>query len=436
MGALGADCAVISPPGFSCLASRFVRHWYPLPAHRGLWLGLAFVRRELEKAVRGYVPDLVIPLDDISAQYLRVFGRSTSLTPQLRDLLERSFGRPEGYAAVCSRAAAMDAARSLGIRVPNYLASRDSAELLSRAAEWGYPVVLKAENSCGGHGVMIARNAAELRFAIERFHGGLLWRRSRRAAVSAFWHAAGLVETASAPPLMQTYMSGRPAMRTVSAWRGEVLEGVSFIAEKVHPEPTGSSTRIRHLDHAEMAESVRRFIAAKGSSGILSFDFMLDSVTGAAALIEINARPIATTHLGKLFGKDPCAPLLARLAGTAYDPIAPRVAETRPVALFPKELIREPRRPERLHESGILHDVPYDDPSVLQLHLAGLRLAHPREIAAIERTLATARVEAQLAETTGRGAAAAARYDWAALERSFRAPVAPALGFFRQSGAD
>jgi predicted ATP-grasp superfamily ATP-dependent carboligase len=400
MGALGADCAIISPPGFYPLASRFIRQWYPVPAHRGLWLGVAFIRHQLEKAVRNYKPDLLIPLDDISAQYLRVLGRSSDLTSQLRDLLERSFGAPEGYAALCSRTATMDAARSIGIRVPKHATSRSIPELLSRAAEWGYPVVLKSENSCGGHGVTIARTAAELSSALKQFYGGPLWRQSRRAAISAFWHAAGLVETAFAPPLLQTLVPGVPAMRTVSAWRGEVLEGVSFIAEKVHPEPTGSSTLVRHIDHAEMAESVRRFVAAQGCSGFLSFDFMLDMATGQAALIEINARPIATTHLGQLFGQDPCAPLLARIAGTTSHPVAPLEPETRPVALFPKELIRNPHQPDRLRENWVFHDVPYDDPAVLQMHLAGLRRTCPDAIFAIEQSLSAGRTEARLTETT------------------------------------
>lgn len=403
MGAAGADCAVLSPPGFTCLASRFIRQWFPLPAHRGLWLGLAFVRRALEKAVRAYAPDLIIPLDDISAQYLRVFGRAANLAPRTRDLLERSFGAPEGYAAVCSRAAAMAAGRRLGIRVPEFLATRESAALLAAATQWGFPVVLKAENSCGGNGVAIAHNADELHSAIRHFHGGPLWRRSRRAAVGAFWHTVGLVETALAPPLLQTYVAGRPAMRTVSAWRGEVLAGMSFLAEAVHPEPTGSSTRVRHIDHPEMAEAVRRFVAASGSSGILSFDFIIDHETGGAVLIEINARPIGTAHLGPLFGQDLCGPLLARLDAAVYQPIAPRPAETRVIALFPKELVRAPQHPERLHDGDVLHDVPFDDPPVLQRHLARLRLTHPAHIAAIEATLEAARIEAQLAATPGLG---------------------------------
>lgn len=410
MGALGADCAIISPPGFYPLASRFMRHWYPLPAHRRLWLGVLLVRRRLERAVADYNPDLLIPLDDIASQYLRVFGRSSAPTAELRALIARSFGAPEGYAAVCSRTATMEAARRIGIRVPAHVTSREPPELLGWAAQQGYPVVLKAEMSCGGNGVTIARDPLELSAALVRFYGGSPRRRLRRAATRAFWQAAGLVETASAPPLLQKLVPGVPAMRTISAWRGAVLGGASFVAERVNPEPTGSSTLINHIDNAEMAEAARRFVAAKGCSGFLSFDFILDRATGQATLLEINARPIATTHLGRLFGQDPCAPLLARVAGTTEPPVTPLEAETRLIALFPKELMREPRGPDRLSEPWVLHDVPYDDPALVRLHLAELRQRQPDCITAIEQSLSAGRPDVRLAKAAACDAAADAEF--------------------------
>ena len=401
MGALGADCAVLSPPGFCCLSSRHIQQWYPLPAHRGLWLGLAFIRRRLEEAAATWRPDLVVPLDDIAAQYLRVLGKSVRLPAPLRDLLERSFGDPSGYASVCSRLATMQVARAAGIRTPRFVASRDPAEIMANAVGWGFPVVLKGENSCGGHGVVIARDGRELRAALRRYHGGSAWEQSRRAVVRAFWQAAGLSETATAPPLLQTLVPGVPAMRTVSAWRGEVLEGVSFISEKVHPTPTGPSTMVRQVDNQEMAEAVRRFVRSQRCSGFLSFDFMLDEETDEAAMIEVNARPIGTTHLGRHFGQDPFAALLARIGIPELYPMPARTLHARSIALFPKELIRAPDDPERLQSRAVLHDVPYDDPPMLDMHLAHLRVAHPVEFPAIEQSLRAPRRETRLIEAIG-----------------------------------
>ncbi|HTH99435.1 MAG TPA: hypothetical protein VL752_00705 [Acidisoma sp.] len=401
MGALGADCAVLSPPGFCGLSSRHVKQWYRLPAHRGLWLGLAFLRRRLEEAVAGWQPDLVIPLDDIAAQYLRVLAKSARLPASLRDLLERSFGDPAGYAAVCSRLATMQAARAAGIHTPHFFASRNPVEIVAHAVGWGFPVVLKGENSCGGDGVAIARDARELRSALARYHGGPAWKQSRRAAVRVFWNAAGLSETAGAPALLQSLVPGVPAMHTVAAWRGEILDGVSFVTEQVHPAPTGPSTIVRQIENAEMAEAVRRFVFSQKCSGLLSFDFMLDETTGEAALIEINARPIGTTHLGRHFGHDPFAALLARLGHLPLHQVPSMAPETRSVALFPKELIRAPEKPERLSFQGVLHDVPYDDPPMFAMHLARLRRLHPAAFPHIEQSLRAERTEAKLMETIG-----------------------------------
>lgn len=409
MGALGASCAVLAPPRFGCLHSRAVQHWFPLPAHRGLWLGLAFLRHRLEEAAARWQPGLVVPLDDIAAQYLRVLASSPRIPAALRDLLLRSFGAPAGYAAVCNRLATMQAAQAAGLRTPRFAAAADPVQIVGHAIGFGFPVVLKGENSCGGIGVTIAGDACDLRTALARYHGGPAWVRSRRLAVRRFWHAAGLSKTASAPPLLQSLVAGRPAMRTVSAWQGEVLEGVSFVAEQVHPAPTGPSTVVRQIENAEMAEAARRFVAAQTCSGFLSFDFMLDDATGAATLIEVNARPIGTTHLGRHFGHDVCAPLLARIGGAAPQVALPPAPRPRAVALFPKELIRAPEPPERFAQAGVMHDVPYDDPAMLAMYLEHLRARHPAAFPAIERSLGAARAEAALRETIGEEPAGAAR---------------------------
>lgn len=406
LGALGAGCAILSPPGFGCLASRHVGRWYGLPAHRGFWFGLAFLRRRLDAAARDWAADLVVPLDDIAAQYLRLLALRGHPPRALRDLLERSFGDPAGYGAVCSRIATMRAAEAAGIRVPAFAAARDPGETLALAAGMGFPVVLKGENSCGGIGVAIARDGRALGAALARYHGGLAWARARRAAVRAFWHVAGLSETASAPPLLQGLAPGRPAMRTVSTWQGEVLAGMSFVTERVHPAPTGPSTMVRAVENAEMAEAVRRFVAAQNCSGFLSFDFMLEPATGEASLIEVNARPIGTTHLGARCGQDICAPLLARLGDVPLREGLPQLAEARSIALFPKELLRAPGDPERLSAASLLHDVPYDDPPMLAMHLAKLRQAHPDAMPAILQSLRRAQAEGMLLERIGPAGAA------------------------------
>ena len=176
-------------------------------------------------------------------------------------------------------------------------------------------------------------------------------------------------------------------MRTVSAWKGQVLDGVSFIAERVHPEPTGASSVVRFIQHAEMEAAVRRLVEELGCSGLVSFDFILDAEHDAAYLIEMNPRPISATHLGRLFGHDAVAALLSRLQGMPAPRLAASVEPDCLVALFPKELERDPTALHRFSASHIMHDVPYDDPPVIAAYLRRLSRVHPGSARARARFL-------------------------------------------------
>jgi hypothetical protein len=383
LAAMGAACAVLCPPEFYCAAPRGIGRWFRLPPHRGLWLGLPSIRPRLEAACRDWGAEFIVPLDNVSAQFLRGIATSRSITPHLRLLLQKSLGAPSGYHAVCSRSGLMSFASQLGVHLPQFCVSADAAELLAHAEDWGFPVVLKAENTCGGYGVTIARTADELRAAVTGLRHGPVRRRMRRGLRRGLWRLAGLHETAGDPPLLQSFVAGIPAMRTVSTWQGQVLEGVSFVAEKIHPAPTGPSTVVRFVENTEMADTARRLVAALGCSGFMSFDFMLDETTGRAALIEINPRPIGTTYLGGLFGHDPCAPLLACLTGKRLIPVESKIEGPRMVALFPKEIERDPHNLRRLRGDGIYHDVPSDEPAVMAMYLRRLGRIYPKDLPAI-----------------------------------------------------
>ena len=73
-------------------------------------------------------------------------------------------------------------------------------------------------------------------------------RRVRLASRSMIWRTALRPKATHSLPVLQAFTMGKPAMRTVSAWQGRVLEGVSFVAERTHPGPTGPSTMVRHIE--------------------------------------------------------------------------------------------------------------------------------------------------------------------------------------------
>jgi hypothetical protein len=200
------------------------------------------------------------------------------------------------------------------------------------------------------------------------------------------WQKAGLPRAYGLPPVLQAYVDGRPAMHTLSAWNGRVLQGASFIAQRVHPEPTGSSTLVRHVEHAEMAAAAASLTAKLGCSGFISFDFILDA-KGKSYLIEMNSRPIATTHLGELFGHDACGAFVARLRGEHAWSARSVVPEQRMIALFPKELERDPTTLRALRPEEVMHDVPVHDPSLIAPYLERLARVHPDHVSQLRELL-------------------------------------------------
>ncbi len=395
MGRLGAECAVLSPVGSYSSLTRFAARHFVLPPYRGVRrLGLLTARRRLEIALLDFRPDTVVPLDDLSAKFLCGIALDPSTREPVRAALVEALGSPQGFAVACDRRRGMDLAVRLGLRTPGHCTATDAVVARDVAAAWGYPVVLKREHSGGGDGVAIAWDSMQLGAAFETLQvrgkhwKGWVTRTSRRF----LWRWAGLPFSPDAPPLLQRHINGTPAMHTLAAFQGRVLEAVSFLAERTHPGPTGPSTMVRHIENPEMADTAARLVAALGCSGLLSFDFVLEGGKTNAYLIEINPRPIAVASLGPLFGHNVYGALVAQLRGW---PAPPKSSEpdTRPVALFPQELVRDPQSLRmRLDKGEVIHDLPCDD--------WGVVAAYERYLVQMHRT--HAELVRQLLRSVGR----------------------------------
>lgn len=387
-GRLGCECAVMSPPDFACAPTRFAAVHFRLPRHSGLWLGLLAAPSRLERAKRDWRPDLIVPLDDVSAWLLRGLATDHSVSADLRRLIEASLGSPAGYDAVCSRVRFLELAKRIGVRAPSSRAV-DKASAQAAAEAMGYPVMIKVDQTAGGYGVRIARDPAQLAEGMEACglgQGGLL-RRGRRAMRRLVWRLGRLSATPAKIFELQQYIRGVPAMRTMAAWQGRVLAGASFVSECVDPQPFGASTTVRFIDHPEMDATTERLVAALGISGFVSFDFVIAETGGAAFVIECNPRVISSSHLGRLFGQDLCGALARQLGWPAAALETAASPKEAPIALFPHEIARDPDSARLRSGSGILHDVPWDDPGVVQHCYRQLLQLHPGHAAAIARLL-------------------------------------------------
>ncbi len=379
MGRRGAVCLVVGRRNAVAAKARRVAH-RRLPSSGGLWGAALGVASRLERLAGDWRPDAVVPLDDMAAGLLRTLATKPRTGAALRSLIVRSLGDPAHYATACCRALLIETAQDLGIHTPAQRRAGDAAQALRVAREIGFPLMLKREATCGGFGVTLVDDEAG--FA-EAFRGAASKARVKRAVRSL----VGLGRPAGGAPItLQAHVAGRLAMRTVACAAGRVLEGVSLVAERLDPPVTGSSTVVRPLDHPEMETAARRVVAALGLSGFASFDFIL-SEDGRACLIEMNARPVGSGHLGARFGHDVYGAWLGGFPGfTDASPPAPPSAESA-VALFPKELRRDPASPDLAAGSETFHDVPWDEPAVLACYRERLLRGDPVDAAAIARHL-------------------------------------------------
>ncbi len=323
----------------TCIASRsgHIRMFYPWEPAGG---GLAV--EPFIACVRQAQPQWVIPVDEFAAQVLQqigigqLAGGEHPLPDDVVQLVRRSLGDPAGYPQSAVRRRAFETARAAAIPVAPQADVSTLEACLAFAAEHGYPVVLKQEDSSGGMAAFIVDNATALRE----------------------FTSSGPFARAGQPWVMQRFVAGTLGMHAVFAERGRVLARLSAVQTRRRSErPTAPSSVVKLLQHDAMAASCAAFVAATGASGFHGWDFQLDEA-GNAVMIEHNPRPISISHLGHLMGDDLCR-ALAGVCGASVGREAPGgLSAERLVALFPDEWQRDPLSPA-LNEA--FHDAPWDD---------------------------------------------------------------------------
>lgn len=317
--------------------------------------------RSLARAIRAAKPDLIVPGDDLATHRLHQLHRLESLNggkdSAICALIERSLGSHESFPVVYQRASFMQMAAELGIRVPKTSAIANPDELRRWIADVGFPLVIKADATSGGEGVKIARTQEEAHRAFRKLHAPpLLARAAKRALLDGD-------ATLLTPSLLrrrpvvsaQAFVDGREANSTVACWNGTVLAALHFeVVNKKHS--TGHATVLRLIDHSEMIRTVETMVRRLNLSGIHGFDFMIETDSGNAYLIEINPRSTQVGHLALGPGRDLPAALVAAVTRQTVHP-ALATTENRTIALFPQEWTRDPASP---FLQSAYHDVPWD----------------------------------------------------------------------------
>ncbi len=356
-----AGCTVdaVCPPGHALGKMSLVRRTY---TYRGLMPLKAF-----RDAIAASSPDFVLPADDLATYHLhRLYDgerRSEQAERPMCELIERSLGAPESFPAVYARAAFMDLARDAGVRAPKTEVVANLDELRKWVARTGLPTVLKVDGTSGGDGVRVVHTLEEAERAFRTLQAPpLVARAAKRALVdqdkTLIWPS---LLRRRAVVNAQTFVSGREATSTVACWEGNILASLHF--EVLHKrDSAGPSSVVRFIENAEMFSAAETMVRRLKLSGIHGFDFMLESHTGNAHLIEINPRATQVGHLPLGPGRDLPAALYSALSGAPLH-AAPKVTENDTIALFPQEWLRDPASP--FLSSGY-HDVPWEEPELLR----------------------------------------------------------------------
>ncbi|MDR3459929.1 MAG: ATP-grasp domain-containing protein [Verrucomicrobiae bacterium] len=355
--AAGFEVGVLCFKDSGLAATRFCdcRFFWPASRRGGALAGA------LQAVVQAWQPDFSVAGDELTAVFLsRVFEKSHP-RGELARLLKSSLGRPAALREATSKRLTMETARRLGIRVPASQWVQAEEEIFQFTRRSGFPVVLKKSFGWAGTQVAVCRDEAEAAAVFggwsrqpplrRRFRS---WRKVLQGReLATRWLPADRTITVS------QFIPGRLTMSQAAAFGGETLAIITAGKEHGSPE-AGPSSVVRFIHSQEMRRATEKMIGAWGLSGFIGFDF-IQGADGFPWLIECNPRPTPIAHLGARVGEDVCRALYCRLTGE----LRPRLAQEAGlvVAHFPREQLRDPNSP---YLTSAFHDVPVDDPDLLQ----------------------------------------------------------------------
>jgi hypothetical protein len=303
--------------------------------------------------------DLIVPCDDGVVAQLHALHTEES---SLRGLIERSIGDPRHFPLLRCRYDFLAAARELGVAVPDTVRA-DNADMLVTPFGGTAVSVLKVDGLSGGNGVRICRGIEERETAWRELSApGTRMTAWKRLLIDrnplALWQ-----RRQSAPEItLQDFIAGRPANSMVACSEGRVL-GMVSVEVLAAESTTGAATIVRRIDDPVLTDNATRIAARLGLSGFFGLDYVIESGTGRAVLIEINPRSTQLGHLefedqGSLVGL-----LAAHLRGVTSRPLDP-IARAGSIAFFPQALLTGALSAGLLESCH--HDVPWSEPALVR----------------------------------------------------------------------
>lgn len=306
-------------------------------------------------------PDVIIPGDENAlvalqniARILKKFG-----VRGLANSIRSSIPVEEFDQVVQSKSLFNSKCQEWGVRVPRNERVKTLEEALKISPEFGYPLVVKYDFGFGSSGVTVCKNEEELKTAYTKFNGSQWKARAKRYVLNMlFIMQAEDVNGVS----LQRFVQGPVGLAPFCSVSGEMYAVNPMIKLRTHPGPTGPSSVCQGVVSDEIKEAARKTAAHLKLTGFGSLDFVINESDGLVYVIELNPRPVPTSHLDKnLTGVDLCEELFKGLNGEK--PTIAAEFKQFTLALFPNEMRRDSQS-EFL--TFAYHDIPANDPDLFE----------------------------------------------------------------------
>lgn len=354
----GFEVTALCPEGSYLSKTRYLDVLYTYPTFTYTRSKLIYLL--MLSAIRKAKADLIIAGDEEALLGLQKLANLLSGVPFLNKYsqeIRRSIVAPEFDHVVLNKSRLVDLCTQNGVLAPKNVRVESLEKALEKAPEFGYPLVLKFDFGYGASGVSICQNEADLKQGFAKHKQAGLGAKLKSFIKQLFFVVQ---EEQEASISLQQYVSGQVGQSAFCSKNGVMFAVNPMLKYRTYPGATGPSSVNKGIDCAEIAKASEVVASKLGYTGFGSLDFILDEKTQRPYVIELNPRPIPTTHFSEeISAVDLCESLYKGLNGL---PIQPKPYKPWLVALFPNEKRRDPN--SEFIKNGY-HDIPKNDPELM-----------------------------------------------------------------------
>ena len=249
------------------LHSRFrTRSFVYPPINESLGAAHAVV---IEK-VRQWRPDVLLPSMDPSWNLVRSFADEyAELTSVVAHPTEETFEQVTNKGTMTRRA------QALGVDTPATFFPQPEDPDSAMRHDLRYPVLVKPLEGVEGKGIVLARDAAQLKPAVHALDG---------------------------PFLIQEFIAGQDLDLTILCDQGEPVAGSAYANLRNAPLPYGPPVACRTINDEQLMDAGIRLLRGLGYHGVAHLDFRRDPGDGKPKLLDFNARLAGTNEMSLVSG--------------------------------------------------------------------------------------------------------------------------------------